>query len=66
MGSSPIREGLGYAIDGNIKHAIGKSIFAVNFPLKLVRVSVGNADSESQKSLHTFFKKIFGPHAGDI
>ena len=43
--------------NGNIKCPIGKSIFAVNLPLKLFRATVANADIESLKFLHTFFKK---------
>ena len=38
----------------NIKYPIGKSIFAVNLPLKLSRANVASADIESLKSLHTF------------
>ena len=41
--------------NGNIKYPIGKSIFAVNLPLKLSPTTVTNADIGSQKSLHTFF-----------
>ena len=54
--------------NGNIKYKypIGKSIFAVNFPSNLFRFIVANADIESLKSLHTFLKKIFVPHAGEI
>ena len=40
--------------NGNIKCPIGKSIFAVNLPLKLFRATVTNADIRSLKSLHTF------------
>ena len=40
--------------NGNIKRPIGKSIFAVNLPLKLFRATVANADIESLKSLHAF------------
>ena len=40
--------------NGNIKYRIGKSIFAVNLPLKLFRATVANDDIGSQKSLHTF------------
>ena len=36
---------------------IGKSIFAVNLPLKLFYVTVANADIGSLKSLHTSFTK---------
>ena len=39
----------------NIKCPIGKSIFAVNLPLKLFRATVANADTGSLKSLHTLF-----------
>ena len=41
----------------NIKYPIGKSIFAVNLPLKLFPATVANADIGSLKSLHTFLKK---------
>ena len=40
----------------NIKCPIGKSIFAVNLPLNLFRVTVANADIGSLKSLHTLLK----------
>ena len=43
--------------NGNIKYPIGKSIFAVNLPLKLFRTTVANADIGSLKSLHTLFDK---------
>ena len=39
------------------KYPIGKSIFAVNLPLKLFRTTVANADIGSLKSLHTFLRK---------
>ena len=52
--------------NGNIKCPIGKSIFAVNLPLKLFRSNVANADIESLKSLHTFLKKMFVPYASEI
>ena len=42
---------------GNIKYPIGRSIFAVNLPLKLFRDTIVNADIESFKSLHTFLTK---------
>ena len=42
--------------NGNMKYPIGKSIFAVNFPLKPFLATVANADIESLKSLHTFIK----------
>ena len=42
---------------GNIKHPIGKSIFAVNLPFKLFPATVANADIGSLKSLHTLFDK---------
>ena len=45
--------------NGNIKYPIGKSIFAVNLPLKLFRATVANADTESLKSLHTLFDTYF-------
>ena len=41
--------------NGNIKWLIGKSIFAVNLPLKLFRATVVNTDTGSLKSLHTLF-----------
>ena len=41
--------------NGNLICPIGKSIFAVNMPLKLFRANVTNANTESLKSLHTFF-----------
>ena len=41
--------------NGNLKYPIGKSIFAVNLPLKLSRATVVNANTESLKSLHTLF-----------
>ena len=44
-------------INGNIKCLIGKSIFAVNLPLKLFRATIANADIESLKFLHTFLAK---------
>ena len=40
--------------NGNIKCPIGKSIFAVNLPIRLFRATVANADTGSLKSLHTF------------
>ena len=43
--------------DGNIKYPMGKSIFPVNFPLKLFRVTVSNAHIESLKSLQAFFNE---------
>ena len=42
---------------------MGKSIFAVNLPLKLFPATVANVDIESLKSLHTFLK---GPYADHI
>ena len=41
--------------NGNIKYPSGKSIFAVNLPLKLFPTAVANADIGSVKSLHTLF-----------
>ena len=41
--------------NANIKCPIGKSIFAVNLTLKLLRATVSNADTGSLKSLHTLF-----------
>ena len=38
------------------KCKIGKSIFAVNLPLKLFRATVANADIRSLKSLHIFLR----------
>ena len=52
--------------NGNIKYPIGKSIFAVNLPLKLFPATIANADIESLKSLHTFLKTMFAPHASEI
>ena len=43
--------------NGNIKYPIGKSIFAVNLPLKLSPATVANTDMGSLKSLHTLFGK---------
>ena len=43
--------------NGNIKYPIGKSIFAVNLPLKLFPATVASTDIGSLKSLHTFLKK---------
>ena len=40
-----------------IKYPIGKSIFAVNLPLKPFHASVANADIGNLKSLHTLFDK---------
>ena len=42
------------SVYGNIKYAIGKSIFAVNLPLKIFHAIVADADIESLKSPHTF------------
>ena len=42
---------------GNIKCPIGKSIFAVNLPLKLFRATVANDEIGSLKSLSTFLTK---------
>ena len=42
--------------NGNIKCPIGKSIFAVNLPLKLFCATVAKTDIGSLKSLHTFLK----------
>ena len=42
---------------GNINYPIGRSIFAVNLPLKLFRDTIVNADIESLKFLHTFLTK---------
>ena len=52
--------------DGNIKCPIGKSVFAVNLPLKLFHATVANADSASLKSLHTFLKKMFVKYASEL
>ena len=44
--------------NGKLKYLIGKSIFALNLPLKIFRVMVANANTESLKSLksiHTLF-----------
>ena len=43
--------------NGNIKYPIGKSIFAVNLPLKLFPATIAYAEIESLKSLHKFLKK---------
>ena len=43
--------------NSNIKCPIGKSIFAVNLPLKFFRATIANSDIGSLKSLHTFRKK---------
>ena len=43
--------------NGNIKYPSGKSIFAVNLPLKLFPATVANADIGSLKSLHNLFGK---------
>ena len=45
--------------NGSIKCPIGKSIHTVNFPLKLYRSTVGNADTASFKFPHTFFDTYF-------
>ena len=45
----------GSVSDGNLKYPSGKSIFAVNLPLKFFRATVANANTERLKSLHTFF-----------
>ena len=45
--------------NGNIKCPIGKSIFAVNLPLKFFRVTVANADIGSPKKLHAFLKNVY-------
>ena len=42
--------------NANIKCPIGKSIFAINLPLKLFRATIANADLGSLKSLHTFLE----------
>ena len=41
--------------NGSIKCPTGKSIFAVNLPLKLYRATAANADTGSLKFLHTLF-----------
>ena len=41
--------------NGKLKCPIGKSIFAVNLPLKLLRATVANANAASRKSLNTLF-----------
>ena len=43
--------------NANINYPSGKSIFAVNLPLKLFPATVANADIGSLKSLHTLFNK---------
>ena len=47
-------------INGNIKCPIGKSIFAVNLPLKIFRATVSNANIESSNYLHTLFDTYLG------
>ena len=42
-------------MSASVKCLIGKSIFAVNLPLKLFRVTVKNADTGILKSLQTLF-----------
>ena len=42
-------------VNGNLNYLIRKSIFAVNFPLKLFPATVANANTESLKSLYTLF-----------
>ena len=44
-------------IVSNIKYPIEKSIFAVNFLLKLLPATIANADIGSLKSLNTLFDK---------
>ena len=41
--------------NGNLKYPFGKSIFAVDLPLKLFHATVSNANTESLKSFHTLF-----------
>ena len=41
--------------NSNVEYLIGKSILAVNLPLKNFRVILANANSDSVKSLHTLF-----------
>ena len=43
--------------NGNKKYRIGKSVFALNLPLELFRVTVTNANIGSLNSFHTFFTK---------
>ena len=45
-------------ISGNIKYPSGKSMFAVNLPLKLFPATLANANLVSLKSLHTLFDKF--------
>ena len=52
--------------NGNIKYPVGKSVFAVNLPLKLFRATIANADIGKLKVLHTFLTKMFVPHASEI
>ena len=42
--------------NGDLRCAIGKSIFVVNLPLKLCRTPVANAYIKSLQSLHTLFE----------
>ena len=43
--------------NGNMKYPLGKSIFAVNLPLKLFPTTIANVDIGSLKSLHSLFDK---------
>ena len=45
--------------NGNLKYPFGKSIFAVNFPLRFFRTTIANANTESLRSLHTLFDTYF-------
>ena len=43
--------------NGNMKYPVGKSIFAVNLPLKPFFATIANADIGTLNSLHKFLKK---------
>ena len=52
--------------NSNIKYNIGKSIFAVNLPLKVLHVTTANGDIGSLKSMCTTcwcnLNKLYGPN----
>ena len=52
-----LRLSMSASANDNIKYPIGKSIFAVNLPLKLSPTTAANADIGSLRSLHTLFDK---------
>ena len=41
--------------NGSKTYPIGKTIYAVNLPFKLLRATVENADTGNLQSLHTLF-----------